>query len=226
MRYADNVAGMARFGINPANTLGVSIPSLRRLAREAGRDHALALLLWRSGVHEARILAAFVDDPARVTSAQMERRALDFDSWDVCDQVCGNLFDRTPFAYEKAMAWAGRDEEFVRPRCIGADGGAVRARQVGLGRGVRAVLPADCGGRDRRAELREEGGELGAAADREAERGAADGGHRRRGAGAAARLAGRALGGERRAARAAGAAGGDLNCFIFCEGAFVSGASI
>ncbi|MDO8532183.1 MAG: DNA alkylation repair protein [Dehalococcoidia bacterium] len=111
---ADNVAGMARFGINPANTLGVSIPSLRKLAREAGRDHTLALRLWRSGVHEARILAAFVDDPARVTPAQMERWALEFDSWDVCDQVCSNLFDRTPFAYGKAMAWAQRDEEFVR----------------------------------------------------------------------------------------------------------------
>ncbi len=111
---ADNVAGMARFGINPANTLGVSIPTLRKLAREAGRDHALALRLWRSGVHEARILAGMVDDPARVTSAQMERWALDFDSWDVCDQVCSNLFDRTPFAWEKATAWARRDEEYVR----------------------------------------------------------------------------------------------------------------
>ena len=112
---ADNVAGMARFGINPANTLGVSIPSLRGLAREAGRDHALALRLWRSGIHEARILAGMVDDPARVTPTQMERWALDFDSWDVCDQVCSNLFDRTPFAYGKATAWAQHSLQVVLP---------------------------------------------------------------------------------------------------------------
>jgi len=109
----ENVAGMARFGINPAGTLGVSIPNIRALAK-GRRDHQLALDLWDSGIHEARILAAMVDDPAQVTESQMEAWVLDFDSWDVCDQVCMNLFDRVPNAFKKAEEWAGRPEEFVK----------------------------------------------------------------------------------------------------------------
>jgi 3-methyladenine DNA glycosylase AlkD len=105
---------MARFGINPERALGVRIPDLRRLAGELGPSHALALALWRTGVHEARILASMVDEPERVTERQMERWVKDFDAWDLCDQVCGNLFDRTSFATEKAHAWAGRSEEFVK----------------------------------------------------------------------------------------------------------------
>jgi 3-methyladenine DNA glycosylase AlkD len=110
----DSVKGMARFGINPENTLGVSMPDIRRLAGNIGRDHALAQALWDSGVHEARILAGLVDVPAEVTAEQMERWVRDFDSWDVCDQVVMNLFDRTPFAYEKALEWSLREEEFVK----------------------------------------------------------------------------------------------------------------
>jgi 3-methyladenine DNA glycosylase AlkD len=110
----DNVKGMARFGINPENTLGISIPDLRRLAREAGRDHALAEKLWQTGIHEARIIAGIVDDPKLVRGEQMERWAADFDSWDVCDQVCMNLFARSPLAFDKAVEWAGRTEEFVK----------------------------------------------------------------------------------------------------------------
>ncbi len=106
--------GMARFGIDPARALGVRIPDLRRLAKELGKDHSLALALWRSGVHEARILASMVDEPERVTERQMEAWARAFDSWDVCDQVCGNLFDRTSFAAEKTQEWMGRDQEFVK----------------------------------------------------------------------------------------------------------------
>lgn len=108
-----NVAGMARFGINPANTLGVSMPQLRELAK-GRRDQQLSLALWTSGIHEARILAALVGEPARVTPEQMDAWVLDFDSWDVCDQVCMNLFDRTPWAFEKAVEYAGREEEFVK----------------------------------------------------------------------------------------------------------------
>jgi 3-methyladenine DNA glycosylase AlkD len=108
------VAGMARYGISTQNTLGVSVPALRRMAREIGRDHALAQELWSTGVHEARILASMIDDPRLVTEEQMERWAADFDSWDVCDQCCGNLFDKTGFAYRKAVEWAARDEEFVK----------------------------------------------------------------------------------------------------------------
>ncbi|MGH2547366.1 MAG: DNA alkylation repair protein, partial [Actinomycetota bacterium] len=106
--------GMARYGINPALALGVRIPELRRLSHEIGTDHSLALRLWRTGVHEARILAGMIDDPARVTERQMESWARGFDSWDVCDQVCANLFDRTPHAWQKAVAWTARDEEFVK----------------------------------------------------------------------------------------------------------------
>ncbi|MHB0965083.1 MAG: DNA alkylation repair protein [Bellilinea sp.] len=113
MANPENAAGMARFGINPANTLGVSMPQLRALAR-GRRDHQLALELWASRIHEARILAALVDDPALLTEAQMEDWVQDFDSWDVCDQVCMNLFDRSPLAFAKASEWAGREPEFVK----------------------------------------------------------------------------------------------------------------
>jgi 3-methyladenine DNA glycosylase AlkD len=108
-----NVEGMARFGINPEGTLGVSVADLRRLAR-GQRDHDLALGLWASGIHEARILAALIDDPALLTEDQMDAWVEDFDSWDVCDQVCLNLFDKTPFAAAKAVEWAARPEEFVK----------------------------------------------------------------------------------------------------------------
>ncbi len=114
LRNPANVAGMARFGINPKNTLGISIPTLRKMAKEIGTDHDLALDLWRSGLHEARILASMIDDPARVTRAQIECWVKDFDSWDVCDQVCMNLFERTPLAYRQAIEWSKREEEFVR----------------------------------------------------------------------------------------------------------------
>lgn len=110
----ENVRGMARFGINPQGTLGISIYTLRPLAKQLGVNHGLALELWESGVHEARLLAGFIDDPRQVTPEQMERWVSDFDSWDVCDQVCSNLFDRTPYAYQKAFEWSEREEEFVK----------------------------------------------------------------------------------------------------------------
>lgn len=108
------VEGMARFGISSKNTLGLSIPTLRSMAKKVGKDHQIAQALWKSGIHEARILAAFVDDPAKVTGAQMDNWVAEFDSWDVCDQVCSDLFDKTPFAHQKALQWSGRHEEFVR----------------------------------------------------------------------------------------------------------------
>jgi 3-methyladenine DNA glycosylase AlkD len=114
LRNPRNVAGMARLGINPRYAYGISIPTLRRIARQAGKDHRLAQELWKSGIHEARILAALVDAPEQATEAQMERWVKDFDSWDVCDQVCSNLFDKTRFAHRKAVEWSKRDEEFVK----------------------------------------------------------------------------------------------------------------
>lgn len=110
----DNVAGMARYGISVTGCLGVPMPVLRKMAREIGRDHDLAEGLWRSGIHEARILAGLVDDPALVTGEQMERWVPDVDSWDICDQLCSNLFGRTGLARQKAEAWSGRPEVFVK----------------------------------------------------------------------------------------------------------------
>lgn len=118
----ENRAGMARFGINVEGALGVSVTTLRTIARDVLRPikrdpaarHSLAAALWKSGVHEARILAALVDDPSLVTREQMEAWVGVFDSWDLCDQVCANLFDRTELAWSAAAEWAGRDEEFVK----------------------------------------------------------------------------------------------------------------
>ena len=114
MADPEAVKGMARFGISAANTLGVSIPALRKMAREIGKDHELALQLWDSGIHEARLLAGFIDDPAQVTDRQLEEWAEGFDSWDVCDQACSNLFDKTDSAWQKAVEWSARPEEFVK----------------------------------------------------------------------------------------------------------------
>lgn len=108
------VQGMAKFGSRPAHALGISIPVLRKLAKEIGKDHALAQELWHSAIHEARILASMIADPNLVSPLQMEEWVNDFDAWDVCDQVCGNLFDKTPYAYQKAMEWPHREQEFIR----------------------------------------------------------------------------------------------------------------
>lgn len=106
--------GMARYGIATERALGVTVTELRGIARGLGRNHDLALTLWRTEIHEARILASMVDEPTRVTRAQMDAWVEAFDSWDLCDQVCGNLFDRTPHAFSQAERWSGREREFVR----------------------------------------------------------------------------------------------------------------
>lgn len=109
-----NVEGMARYGINPKNNLGVSIYILRPIAKKIGKNHDLALKLWGSGIHDARLLACFIDDPEKVTEKQMDSWSKDFDSWDICDQACTSLFDQTSQAWSKAFEWAERDEEFVK----------------------------------------------------------------------------------------------------------------
>ncbi|PIR90314.1 DNA alkylation repair protein [bacterium (Candidatus Gribaldobacteria) CG10_big_fil_rev_8_21_14_0_10_37_21] len=122
-----NVEGMERFGISPKNTLGVSMPEVRLIGKEIKRSfgrfgqpqddkglHKLALDLWGSGIHEARILASIVDLPEMVTEKQANEWVKGFDSWDVCDQVCMNLFDKTPFAFKIAKEWPERKEEFVK----------------------------------------------------------------------------------------------------------------
>jgi len=109
-----NVAGMARFGINSQKTLGVNVPVLRQMAKEIGKNHQLALQLWDSGYHEARILAGFIDETEKVTEKQMEKWAKDFDSWDICDQTCSSLFDKTDFVWQKIEGLTKRKEEFVK----------------------------------------------------------------------------------------------------------------
>ncbi len=109
-----NVEGMARFGINPEGTLGISVTTLRKLAKEIGKGHELAQELWQSGIHEARILAALVDIPEEVTMNQAESWLKDLDSWDVCDQLMMNLFDKTSFAFKKAIEWSKRKAEFEK----------------------------------------------------------------------------------------------------------------
>jgi 3-methyladenine DNA glycosylase AlkD len=108
------VKGMERFGINVKNTYGVPIPELRNIAKEVGRNHQLAQSLWSSEVHEARLLATIIEDPQMVTEEQMERWVKEIDSWDICDACCGNLFDKTPFSYRKAVEWSSRKEEYVK----------------------------------------------------------------------------------------------------------------
>jgi 3-methyladenine DNA glycosylase AlkD len=111
---AANIAGMARYGISSEGTLGVPVPIIRALAKQAGKDHRLAVELWESGVHEARILATLVEELDRLTPRQMDRWARDFDSWDICDHACHNLFRYTPCAWDKAAEWAAAKHEFVK----------------------------------------------------------------------------------------------------------------
>lgn len=108
------VNGMNRFGINPKKTYGISIPNLRKIAKEIGKDHKLAQELWSTEIHEARILASMIDIPDNLTNGQMEKWVKDFDSWDLCDQCCANLFEKTDLAYQKSFEWSSREEEFVK----------------------------------------------------------------------------------------------------------------
>jgi len=108
------IEGMARFGITPERTYGVSIPNLRKMAKEIGKDHNLARELWKSNIRETRILACMIDEPNKVTEEQMDDWVKEFDYWEICDQCCMNLFEKTEFAYQKAAEWSSREEEFVK----------------------------------------------------------------------------------------------------------------
>jgi 3-methyladenine DNA glycosylase AlkD len=108
------VSSLRRFGVQGEKIMGVKMPVLRALAKQYRKNHQLAVQLWDTGVHEARILASLVDNVKEVTEAQMEDWVQDFNSWDLCDQTCANLFCRTPFAYEKALTWSERHEEYVK----------------------------------------------------------------------------------------------------------------
>ena len=109
-----SLEGMARFGMAIEGRLGASVPVMRRIAKETGKDHALALGLWKTGVAEARIVAAMLAVPEALTEQDMDAWVKDFNSWDVCDQVCMNLFGKTPFARRKILEWSEREAEFVK----------------------------------------------------------------------------------------------------------------
>lgn len=108
------VQGMARYGIIAKKAYGISTPVLRHIAKEIGKNHVLARELWSTGVLDARALAALIEDPVMVTEQQMERWVKDFDNWAVCDACCGNVFDKTAFAWKKSREWSRREEEFVK----------------------------------------------------------------------------------------------------------------
>ena len=105
---------LARFGITASKAFGVSMANIQVLAKRLGRNHELAAALWDTGWYEARMLTSFVDEPARVTPAQMDRWCRDFDNWGICDTVCFHLFDRTPHAWAKVAKWSGKRDEFVK----------------------------------------------------------------------------------------------------------------
>lgn len=114
----ENIAGMARFGIVTKKAFGVSAPVLKEIAKDAKKQsenrHELALELWETGVHEARIIAYLIDEPKKVFEKQMESWAKDFDNWAICDGTCGHLFCKTEFAYQKIFEWSETDEEFIK----------------------------------------------------------------------------------------------------------------
>ena len=103
-----------RYGIVTTKAFGVPVSKIQQLAKKLGRDHDLALALWKTGWYEARLLTAYVDDPALVTAKQMDTWVKDFDNWGVCDTLCFALFDRTPHAWRKIEQWHKRKEEFVK----------------------------------------------------------------------------------------------------------------
>ena len=179
LRNDANVAGQARFGIvSRAEQLGLTLPVLRALARAHRRDHALALELWASGIHDARLLATLVENPKQITRAQMEQWVRAADNWALTDALAF-LFDRTEFAEEKALAWSERKGEFVKRAGFATMAGmAIHRKELPDEIFLRFFAGARARG-DGRAEFCEEGGQLGAAADRQAQRGVAARGDRR-----------------------------------------------
>ena len=145
MGSARHREGMARYAINVENAFGVSIYDLRKVAARLGTDHQLALALWATGNHEARLLACFVDDPEAVTAEQTELWARDFDSWDLCDQATTSLFDLTRHGWPKARAWAARDEEWFRRAGFALMAGLAVHDKAAADRAFLSLLPLIAG---------------------------------------------------------------------------------
>ncbi len=110
----ENAAGMSRFGINTENAFGVTVKDIKLIAKPIKKNHDLALQLWKSGIHEAKIMSSLLDEYKKVSEEQMELQVLDFDSWDVCDLTCNNLFVYTEFCEKKIFEWSKREEEYVK----------------------------------------------------------------------------------------------------------------
>jgi len=109
-----NLEGMKRYGMAVDSRLGVSVADMRLIVKGIEKNHALALDLWKTGLAEGKMIASMVDEPGEVTEAQMDEWAMGFDSWDICDQVCMNLFEKSPFAWKKIAEWSEREETFVK----------------------------------------------------------------------------------------------------------------
>ena len=175
----DALDGMARFGIQTLDQrLGISIYSLRKIAKEVPHDHQLALELWESGIQEARLLASMIDIPEEATEEQLEKWVKDFNSWDICDQVCDNLFEHTRFAWDKVREWSTREDEFVKRAgytliaCLAWHDKQASDQQF------MGHFPVDQGRRQRSAQFCQEGGQLGGAQHRQAQPGTQSGCHR------------------------------------------------
>ena len=161
--------GMARYAIPSEHALGVRMADIQKLGKQLGRDHALALAMWKTGVYEARMLCAYIDEPERVTPAQMDAQARDFDNWAICDTLCFALWVRTPHAYGRIRKWAGHRHEFVKRAAFALLASAAlkdrAAPDAEFLRGLELIEKAA----QRRTQLREEGRELGAARHRRAQ---------------------------------------------------------
>ena len=107
---------LTRYGITASKSFGIRMGVIQRLGKTLGRDHELALALWDQEWYEARLLTAYVDEPDRVTPAQMDRWAKDFDNWGICDTLCFALWDRTPHAWAKIEKWNDAKAEFVHDK--------------------------------------------------------------------------------------------------------------
>ncbi|MGH9788031.1 MAG: DNA alkylation repair protein, partial [Candidatus Acidiferrales bacterium] len=146
-----NIEGLARYGIQAQRPLGVPMGTLQSLSKRLGKDHALAIALWESGWYEARLLAALVDDPQRVTRRQMDAWAASFENWGDCDTVCFTLFDRTPFAFEKARQWSTSPREFVKRAAFALMASLAAHDKAGSDAQFLALLPLiERGARDER----------------------------------------------------------------------------
>jgi 3-methyladenine DNA glycosylase AlkD len=146
-----NVEGLARYGIVAPRAFGVPVGTLLKLAKKLGKSHALAGELWKSGWYEARLLAAMLDEPMRVTPAQMNAWAADFDNWGVCDTVCWHLFDYTPFAFDKARQWSRSPREFVKRAAFALMAGQAGHNKAASDAQFLALLPLiEQGARDER----------------------------------------------------------------------------